>query len=145
MEPLGGNTADPSWSDPVSTKLERIATLAKQMPDKALFTLNHCLDRDLLLRACLLTRKDGAVGVDGQTYEEFREELFERLDQLVDQAPTQIDRPVALAHRPFVTGTVPRPIHDTQHFLGVGQRHDQRMVSPGAVDSVIGHSAKARG
>ena len=30
MEPLSGNTADPSWSDPVSTKLERIATLARQ-------------------------------------------------------------------------------------------------------------------
>jgi group II intron reverse transcriptase/maturase len=86
MEPLEGNTADPSWSDPVSTKLERIATLARQMPDKALFTLNHCLDRDLLLRACIRTRKDGAVGVDGQTYEEFREGLFDRLDQLVDQA-----------------------------------------------------------
>ena len=67
MEPLTGNTADPSRSDPVSTKLERIATLAKQMPDKALFTLNHCIDRDLLLAACIRTRKDGAVGVDGQT------------------------------------------------------------------------------
>ena len=86
MEPLTGNTADPSKSDTVSTKLERIATLAKQMPDKALFTLNHCLDRDLLLAACIRTRKGGAVGVDGQTYEEFREGLFDRLDQLVDQA-----------------------------------------------------------
>jgi group II intron reverse transcriptase/maturase len=86
MEPLEGNAADPSWSDPVSTKLERIATLARQMPEKALFTLNHCLDRDLLLRACIRTRKDGAVGVDGQTYEEFREGLFDRLDQLVEQA-----------------------------------------------------------
>ena len=48
MESLQGNAADTSKSDPVSTKLERIATLAEQMPDKALFTLNHCLDRDLL-------------------------------------------------------------------------------------------------
>ena len=102
MEPLGGNTADPSWSDPVSTKLERIATLAKQMPEKALFTLNHCLDRDLLLAACIRTRKDGAVGIDGQTYEEFREELFERLDQLVDQAHQGTYRapPVRRVHIP---------------------------------------------
>lgn len=86
MEPLQGNAADTSQSDPVSTKLERIATLAEQMPDKALFTLNHCLDRDLLLRACIRTRKDAAVGVDGQTYEEFREGLFDRLEDLVNRA-----------------------------------------------------------
>lgn len=88
MEPLSGNAADASTSDPVSTKLERIAALAKQMPEAALFALNHCLDRDLLLRACIHTRKDAAVGVDGQTYEDFREGLFDRLDQLVDQAHT---------------------------------------------------------
>jgi group II intron reverse transcriptase/maturase len=86
MEPLPGNTADTPLSDPVSTKLERIATLAEQMPDKALLTLNHCLDRDLLHTACIRTRKDAAVGVDGQTYEEFREGLFDRLDDLVSRA-----------------------------------------------------------
>jgi len=86
MEPLPGNTADAPTSDPVSTKLGRIATLAEQMPGKALFTLNPCLDRDLLLAACIRTRKDAAVGVDGETYDEFREGLFERLDELVNRA-----------------------------------------------------------
>ena len=86
MELLPGNTTDPLTSDPVSTKLERIATLAEQMPDTALRTLNHCLDRDLLLAACIRTRKDAAVGVDGQTYEDFREGLFDRLDELVSRA-----------------------------------------------------------
>ena len=56
MEPPPGNTADTPMSDPVSTKLERIATLAEQMPDTALRTLNHCLDRNLLLAACIRTR-----------------------------------------------------------------------------------------
>jgi group II intron reverse transcriptase/maturase len=86
MEPLPGNTADASPSDPVSTKLERIAALAEQMPDRALFSLNHCLDRDLLFAACARTRKDAAVGVDGETYEEFREGLFDRLDDLAARA-----------------------------------------------------------
>ena len=86
MDPLRGNTADPLTSDPVSTKLERIATLAEQMPDTALRTLNHCLDRNLLLAACIRIRKDAAVGVDGQTYDEFCEGLFERLDDLVNRA-----------------------------------------------------------
>ncbi|MGB6991743.1 MAG: group II intron reverse transcriptase/maturase [Thermoanaerobaculia bacterium] len=92
MEPLSGNTADPQTSDSVSTKLERIATRAEQMPETALRTLNHCLDRDLLLVACLRTRKDAAVGVDGETYEDFQENLFDRLDQLVDQAHTGLYR-----------------------------------------------------
>ena len=86
MEPLSGNTPGTSTPDPVSTKLERIAALAEQMPDRALFALNHCLDRDLLLAACIRTRKDAAVGVDGETYEDFRIGQFERLDQLVDRA-----------------------------------------------------------
>ncbi len=86
MEPPRGNTADASPSDLVSTKLKRIATLAEQMPDKALFTLNHYLDLDLLSRACSRTRKDAAVGVDGETYEEFRKGLHERLAELVGRA-----------------------------------------------------------
>lgn len=85
-DPLPGNAADASTSDPVSTKLERIAALAAQMPDKALFTLNHCLDRSLLFQACMRVRRDAAVGVDGQTYAEFREGLFDRLDDLVTRA-----------------------------------------------------------
>jgi retron-type reverse transcriptase len=56
------------------------------MPDRALFSLNHCLDRDLLHAACLRTRKDAAVGVDGETYETFCEGLFDRLDDLVARA-----------------------------------------------------------
>lgn len=86
MEPLPGNTADPPTSDPVSTQLERIATLAEQMPDTALRSLNRALDRELLHTACIRTRKDAAVGVDGQTYDEFREGLFDRLDDLVNRA-----------------------------------------------------------
>jgi RNA-directed DNA polymerase len=85
-EPLSGNTPDTPLSENVSTKLERIATLAKQMPETALLTLNPCLDRDLLHAACVRTRKDAAVGVDGETYDTFREALFERLDDLVARA-----------------------------------------------------------
>ena len=57
MDSLQGNTTDPPTSEAVCTKLERIAALAEQMPDRALFTLNHCPDRDLLLAACIRTRK----------------------------------------------------------------------------------------
>jgi len=73
MDPLQGNTAEPPPSDWVFTKLERIAALAEQMPQTALRTLSHCLDRELLWHANRLVRPDAAVGVDGQTYEDFQE------------------------------------------------------------------------
>ena len=86
MEPFEGNTAGAPEPVPVSTKQERIATLAKQSPQMAFTSLNHYLDLKWLHRACILTRKDGAVGVDGQTYEEYRKDLFGNLRSLLERA-----------------------------------------------------------
>lgn len=88
MDPLSGNTADASTSDLVSTKLERIAALAKQMPGKAINPLNQYLDRSLIVEACSRTRKDAAVGVDGQTYDDFLNAGIAGLDDLVARAHT---------------------------------------------------------
>lgn len=44
--------------------------LAKNAPDMVFTSLNHYLDYEWMLRAYALTRKDGAVGIDGQTAEE---------------------------------------------------------------------------
>ena len=52
-------------STTVSTKLERIAKLACEMPQVALTTLAHHIDIDWLREAYRRTRKDGATGVDG--------------------------------------------------------------------------------
>ena len=54
---------------PISPGLQRIAEQARAMPQGALTTLAHHLDHDLLLEAYRRTRKDGAVGIDGQTAE----------------------------------------------------------------------------
>ena len=59
----------------VSTKQARIATLAKQMPGTAIRTLSHHMDLDWLREAYRRTRKDGAVGVDGQTAEVYAQDL----------------------------------------------------------------------
>jgi RNA-directed DNA polymerase len=59
----------------ISTKLERIAKLAKQMPGVALTTLAHHIDLEWLNEAYRRTRKDGAVGVDGQTAAQYAENL----------------------------------------------------------------------
>jgi RNA-directed DNA polymerase len=55
----------------VSTKQERIAKLARENAAMAFTSLNHYLDVEWLEYAFECTRKDGAVGVDGQTAESY--------------------------------------------------------------------------
>ena len=56
-------------------KLARIAQLARQMPQTALTNLSHHIDIEWLREACRRTRKDGAAGVDGQTWSDYESEL----------------------------------------------------------------------
>jgi group II intron reverse transcriptase/maturase len=73
-------------STTVSTKLERIAKLAREMPSVALTSLSHHIDVDWLREAYRRTRKDGATGVDGQSAEAYAEKLEENLRALLDRA-----------------------------------------------------------
>ena len=70
----------------VSTKLERIAGLAKRMPGVSLQTLAHHIDLDWMREAHGRVRKDGAVGVDGQTADEYAKNLESNLRSLLDRA-----------------------------------------------------------
>jgi retron-type reverse transcriptase len=70
----------------VSTKLERIAKLAKQMPQAGLTPLAHHIDVDWLREAYRLTRKTGAVGIDGQTATEYAANLEDNLQSLLSRA-----------------------------------------------------------
>lgn len=62
-------------TDVVSTRSQRIATLARQHRDKGLLSLNHYIDHDWLEEAYRQTRKDGAVGVDGKTAMDFAAQM----------------------------------------------------------------------
>ena len=62
-------------STSVSTKLERIAKLAKEMRGVPLTTLSHHIDIEWLREAYRRTRKDGATGIDGQTAQEYATEF----------------------------------------------------------------------
>ena len=62
-------------SEDISTKLRQIAKMAREHPEWVLTTLAHHIDMDLLREAHRRTRKDGAVGVDGQTAEAYAREL----------------------------------------------------------------------
>lgn len=70
----------------VSTRQQRIATLAKQAPQLGFTSLNHYLDPAWLYEAFLRTRQDGAPGVDGQTASAYAENLPENLQTLLDRA-----------------------------------------------------------
>ena len=54
-------------SSTVLTKQQRIAQLAGEDPDRALISLSHHMDLEWMIEAYRRTRKDGAVGIDGQT------------------------------------------------------------------------------
>jgi RNA-directed DNA polymerase len=69
----------------VSTKQEHIAKLARDYPERAFFTLSQYIDYEWVWYAYDRTRKDGAVGVDEQTAEEYAANLEQHLLTLVDQ------------------------------------------------------------
>lgn len=99
-------------SDSISTRLQRIAELARQSPEMVFTTLAHHVDTAFLLEACRRTRKDGAVGVDGQTARDFAENLEENLQSLLDGFKSGRYRapPVRGSSVPKADGESRRPI-----------------------------------
>ena len=96
----------------MSTGCQRIAELARQAPQMSFTSLAHHLDLRLLLEAYQRTRKDGAVGVDGQTAEDYAANLMGNLQGLLDRAKSGTYRapPVRRVHIPKGTGNETRPI-----------------------------------
>jgi RNA-directed DNA polymerase len=97
----------------VSTKQQRIAQLAKQSPQMAFTSLNHYLDLSWLRAAFYATRKDGAPGVDGETWHAYERNLEANLQGLLDRAKSGSYRapPVRRVHIPKGSSTTEtRPI-----------------------------------
>ena len=96
----------------VFTHQERIATLARQMPDKALHSLSRYLDEDWLLTACYRTRKVGATGIDDETFADFQIGLLDRLTSLRERAHSGTYRAPPVRRTYILKGTGPetRPI-----------------------------------
>lgn len=99
-------------SQDVSTKLERIAKLAKGKPGVSLLTLAHHIDVAWLREAYRRTRKDGARGVDGQSAEQYAAQLEDNLRSLLERAKSGQYRapPVRRVHIPKGDGKETRPI-----------------------------------
>jgi RNA-directed DNA polymerase len=107
-----GKMAETSSSTTVSTKLEQIAKLAREMPQAALTTLAHHIDLDWLREAYRRTRKDGATGIDRQTADEYARNLDDNLCSLLERAKSgsYVAPPVRRVHIPKGDGSQTRPI-----------------------------------
>ena len=88
LEPLEGKMQGTLGPKSVSTGLQRVATLSREAPEMVWTTLAHHIDLELLKEAYRLTRKDGAVGVDGQRAKEYEENLEVNLRSLLERFKT---------------------------------------------------------
>ena len=86
----------------VYTKRQRIAELARKNPQMAFTSLNHYLDIEWLRCAFYDTRKNGAPGVDGQTWHDYEVNLEDNLRSLLERAKsgTYQAPPVRRVHIP---------------------------------------------
>ena len=104
--------SEPLNSGDISTRLARIAELARNHPDRAFRSLHHAIDIDWLREAYRRTRKDGATGVDGQRAADFAMDLEGNLQNLLGQFRTGAYRapPVRRVHITKADGRSTRPI-----------------------------------
>jgi RNA-directed DNA polymerase len=100
-------------SPTVSTRLLRIAEQARAAPDMALSNLAHHVDVALLAEAYRRTRKDGAVGIDGQTADAYAADLTSNLHSLWERLKSgdaYRAPPVRRVYIPKGNGRESRPI-----------------------------------
>jgi len=110
-EPVGGKRARPPSSSTFSTGLDWVAEVSRQRPGQVLTTLAHHITVDLLRTAYRKTRRDGATGVDGKTWQQYGQALEENLEDLLRRFKSgrYFAPPVKRAHIPKGRGKT-RPI-----------------------------------
>jgi RNA-directed DNA polymerase len=115
----------------VSTKQARIAELARKNPTMAFTSLNHHLDVELLRRAFELTRKDGAVGIDGQTAADYEKNIEANLEALLGRIKSGSYKapPVRRAYIPKADGSM-RPLGIPTFEDKVAQRAIVLLLEP---------------
>jgi RNA-directed DNA polymerase len=110
---LVGNTEDTLESESVYTKQQRIAELARQMPDAGFTSFAYHIDLEWLKEAYGRTRKDGATGVDDMTAAQFETDLENNLSSLLRRfkSGSYFAPPVKRVYIPKEVGGEPiRPI-----------------------------------
>ena len=118
-ELTGGNTTGAQEPDKprenagdVSTRLCRIAEIAKKIPDECLVSLAHYIDVPWLQEAFERTRKGGGAGIDGQSADDYQKQLLDNLASLKERAKsgTYQAPPVRRVYIPKPGSAETRPI-----------------------------------
>jgi len=96
----------------ISTRLYRIAELARQAPEMVIVTLAHHIDLAWMYEAYRQTRKDGAAGSDEVTAAEYAENLDQNLRSLLERfkSGSYFAPPVRRVQIPKGRGDKTRPI-----------------------------------
>lgn len=103
---------EPLNSGSVSTRLQRIAKMAREYRERAFRSLHHVIDLEWLHEAYRRTRKSGAVGIDGQTAAAYETNLETNLQSLLDRFKSGRYKapPVRRVYIPKGDGKKTRPI-----------------------------------
>ena len=120
-------------SEDVLTKQQRIAENARRQPQVSFTSLAYHMDVAWLREAWRRTRKDGAVGVDNLTAEQYAENLEDNLKSLLERAKSGSYKapPVRRVHIPKnAQGTETRPIGIPTLEDKVLQRAVQMVLEP---------------
>src|SRR5574340_514968 len=96
----------------ISTKVQRIAQLAREDPRRAFLSLAHHIDEAWLQEAFERTRKDGAPGIDGLRGSDYERALGSKLRELLDRFKSGRYKapPVRRVNIPKGSGRGTRPI-----------------------------------
>jgi RNA-directed DNA polymerase len=81
-EPVEGTRSDARKLGSLCPRLDRVAKLAAEQPRARFTSLAHLMDEEFLGAAWRRIRKDGAVGVDGQTARQYEENLVTNVRDL---------------------------------------------------------------
>jgi hypothetical protein len=76
---------DTQRSEPVFTKQQRIAQVARERPQVVFTSLNHYLDVEWLQAAYERVKPDSAPGIDGQSWADYGRDLEKNLRSLLDR------------------------------------------------------------
>lgn len=109
-----------SIRDKVSTVMEQIAINAQRNPDVSFTSLAYHIDMEWLYTALKSIRKDGAVGIDEVTAEDYAKDLKNNLESLLNKA--KIGRYIAPAVKRVY---IPKPGSKEKRPLGITTYEDK--------------------
>lgn len=103
---------DTQRSEHVYTVQQRIAQVARERPQEAFTSLNHCLDIEWLKAAYGRVKPNSAPGIDGQSWADYGKDLEKNLQSLLDRAKSgsYVAPPVKRVNIPKGDGKETRPI-----------------------------------